>query len=83
MRALPPRAVMATIPQGLLPGRTHELNEIIRSGATTAGVRIADAWTHTGPPWQGKYAADGFHPNDAGYREWCAAFAEAIGLDGS
>ncbi len=83
MRALPPRAVMATIPQGLLPGRTHELNEIIRSEATTAGVRIADAWTHTGPPWQGKYAADGFHPNDAGYREWCAAFAEAIGLDGS
>jgi len=37
----------------------------------------------TGPPWQGKYAADDFHPNDTGYGEWCAAFAEAIGLDGS
>jgi lysophospholipase L1-like esterase len=30
-----------------------------------------------------EYAADDFHPNDTGYGEWCAAFAEAIGLDGS
>jgi lysophospholipase L1-like esterase len=83
IRALPPNAVMATIPQGLLPGRTRELNEIIRADAPAAGLRIADAWAHTGPPWQGKYAADDFHPNDTGYGQWCAAFAEAIGLDGS
>jgi hypothetical protein len=48
-----------------------------------AGLRIADAWAHTGSPWQGKYAVDDFHPNDTGYADWCAAFAEAIGLDGS
>jgi lysophospholipase L1-like esterase len=83
IRALPPNAVLATIPQGLLPGRTRELNHIIRADAPAAGLRIADAWAHTGPPWQGKYAADDFHPNDTGYGEWCAAFAEAIGLDGS
>jgi lysophospholipase L1-like esterase len=83
IRALPPRAVMATIPQVLLPGRTRELNQIIRAEAPAAGLRVADAWAHTGPPWQGKYAADDFHPNDAGYRGWCAAFAEAIGLAGS
>jgi lysophospholipase L1-like esterase len=83
IRALPPRAVLATIPQGLLPRRTRELNQIIRSGAPAAGLRIADAWAHTGPPWQGRYASDDFHPNDTGYGEWCAAFAEAIGLDGS
>ncbi|MFL6241942.1 MAG: SGNH/GDSL hydrolase family protein [Acidimicrobiia bacterium] len=83
IRALPPNAVLETIPQGLLPGRTRELNQIIRSDAPAAGLRIADAWAHTGPPWQGKYAADDFHPNDTGYGEWCAAFAEAIGLDGS
>ena len=83
MRALPPNAVLATIPQGLLPSRTRELNQIIRADAPAAGLRIADAWEHTGPPWQGKYAADDFHPNDTGYGEWCAAFAEAIGLDGS
>jgi lysophospholipase L1-like esterase len=83
IRALPPNAVLATIPQGLLPGRTRELNQIIRADAPAAGLRIADAWAHTGPPWRGKYAADEFHPNDTGYGEWCASFAEAIGLDGS
>ena len=83
IRALPPRAAVATIPQGLLPGRTRELNQIIRVEASAAGLRVADAWAHTGPPWQGKYAPDDFHPNDSGYGEWCAAFAEAIGLDGS
>jgi lysophospholipase L1-like esterase len=83
IRALPPNAVLATIPQGLLPGRTRELNQIIRADAPAAGLRIADAWAHTGPPWRGKYAADEFHPNDAGYGEWCASFAEAISLDGS
>ena len=83
IRALPPNAVLATIPQGLLPGRTRELNQIIRADAPAAGLRIADAWAHTGPPWQGKYAADDFHPNDTGYGEWCASFAEAISLDGS
>jgi len=83
IRALHRGAVIATIPQGLLPRRTRELNEIIRTEAPAAGLRIADAWAHTGPPWHGKYAADDFHPNDIGYRDWCAAFAEAIGLDHS
>jgi lysophospholipase L1-like esterase len=83
IRVLPPRAVLATIPQGLLPGRTRELNQIIRADAPAAGLRVADAWAHTGPPWQGKYAADDFHPNDTGYGDWRVAFAEAIGLDGS
>jgi lysophospholipase L1-like esterase len=83
IHVLPPNAVLATIPQGLLPSRTRELNQIIRADAPAVGLRIADAWAHTGPPWQGKYAADDFHPNDTGYGEWCAAFAEAIGLDGS
>jgi lysophospholipase L1-like esterase len=67
IRVLPPRAVLATIPQGLMPGRTRDLNQIIRAEAPAAGLRIADAWAHTGPPWQGKYAADNFHPNDTGY----------------
>ncbi len=80
---LPPAAVMATCPQGLWPRRTLELNRIIRAEAPAAGLRIADVWAHTGPPWSGKYAGDGFHPNETGYADWCTAFAEAIGLDGS
>jgi len=80
---LPPAAVMATCPQGLWPRRTLGLNRTIRAEAPAAGLRIADVWAHTGPPWSGKYAGDGFHPNETGYADWCAAFAEAIGLDGS
>ena len=83
IRALPRGAVIATVPQGLVPGRTRELNEIIRTEAPAAGLRVADTWAYTGAPWQGKYAADDFHPNDTGYRDWCAAFAAAIGFDGS
>jgi lysophospholipase L1-like esterase len=83
IRGLPPGAILATCPQGLLPRRTLELNRIIRAEAPVAGLRIADVWAHTGPPWSGKYAGDDFHPNEAGYAEWCAAFADAIGLDGS
>jgi lysophospholipase L1-like esterase len=79
---LPSEAVLATCPQGLWPKRTLELNRIIRAEAPAAGLRIADVWAHTGPPWSGKYAGDGFHPNETGYADWCAAFAAAIGLDG-
>ena len=83
IRTLPAGAVLATIPQGLLPRRVHELNQVIRADAAAAGLRIADAWARTGPPWQGKYGVDDFHPNDAGYADWCAAFAGALGLDPS
>jgi lysophospholipase L1-like esterase len=83
IRGLPSGAVLATCPQGLWPNRTLELNRIIRAEAPTAGLRIADVWAHTGAPWSGKYAGDGFHPNETGYADWCVAFAEAIGLDGS
>jgi lysophospholipase L1-like esterase len=80
---LPKGALLATVPQGLLPRRTHELNRIVRAEAPAAGLRVVDVWAHTGPPWRGKYAADDFHPSDAGYADWCAAFAGALGLDGS
>jgi lysophospholipase L1-like esterase len=83
VRGLPAGAIAATCPQGLLPHRTLELNRIIRAEAPAAGLRVADVWARTGPPWAGKYAGDDFHPNDTGYADWCAAFAEAIGLDGS
>jgi lysophospholipase L1-like esterase len=83
IRGLPAGAILATVPQGLLPHRTRDLNRIIRAEAPEAGLHIADVWAHTGPPWRNKYAADDFHPNDAGYADWCAAFAGALRLDGS
>jgi lysophospholipase L1-like esterase len=79
MSGLPPGAVIATLPQGLGRRRARRLNEIIRTEAPLRGLRIADVWARTGPPWKGKFAADDFHPNEVGYRDWCDAFADAVG----
>ena len=78
MRRLPRGAVMATIPQGLRPARATAVNDVIRREAPAARLLVADVWAHTGPPWQGKLAADGFHPGLAGYAHWAKAFAEAL-----
>jgi lysophospholipase L1-like esterase len=77
---LPARAVMATLPKGLHGGRTEAANRCIRAEAPRAGLVVADVWAHTGPPWHGKLAADGFHPGALGYADWAAAFAEALGM---
>jgi lysophospholipase L1-like esterase len=77
---LPPGSVLATLPQGLRPPRAVVVNDLIRTEAPAAGLRVADVWACTGPPWRGKFAADGFHPNAVGYRDWARAFAAAIGL---
>jgi acyl-CoA thioesterase-1 len=78
MRRLPKGAVIATIPQGLRPPPAMAVNELIRSEAPEAGLVVADVWAHTGPPWRGNYAADGFHPGLTGYGNWAKAFAEAL-----
>ncbi len=54
------------------------VNALVRTEAPAAGLRVADVWKHTGPPWRGKYAADMFHPNDVGYRDWARAILEAL-----
>lgn len=77
---LPPGAVMATIPQGLRPKKAMAANDVIRTEAPAAGLRVADVWALTGPPWRGKFAEDNFHPAALGYADWAAAFAEALGV---
>jgi lysophospholipase L1-like esterase len=77
---LPAGAVIAELPQGLVPRRVERLNAIIDAEAPAAGLRIARLYSRTSPPWAGRLAADEFHPNDSGYGAWYAAFAEAIGL---
>ena len=78
IRRLPEGAVLATIPQGLRPPHAMAVNDVIRREAPAAGLVVADVWAHTGPPWRGKYAADGFHPGLTGYANWAKAFAEAL-----
>jgi lysophospholipase L1-like esterase len=75
---LPARAVMATLPQGLHRGRTEAANRVIREDAPAAGLVVADVWARTGPPWRGKFAADGFHPGVLGFADWAAAFADVL-----
>ena len=78
MARLPERAIIATVPQGLNGDRTEAANRLIRAEAPSAGLVVADVWAHTGPPWHGKLAADGFHPGALGYADWAAAFAEVL-----
>jgi lysophospholipase L1-like esterase len=77
---LPPGSVVATLPAGLWRERVAAVDAVIRSAAAGGGLRVADVGAHTGPPWEGKYAEDRFHPGTLGYADWAAAFAEALGL---
>ena len=77
---LPEGAVIATLPQGLGRARTEAANRVVREEARAAGLIVADVWARTGPPWRGKFAADGFHPGALGYADWAAAFAAVLDL---
>jgi acyl-CoA thioesterase-1 len=76
---LPRDSVVATVARGVFERKTARVNVHLRERAAEYGLRVADIWAHTGPPYRGLYA-DGFHPNDAGYRQWADAVAEALGL---
>ena len=80
--ALPPGALLATLPQGLSKARAEEVNQTIRAVAAARGLIVVDLWARTGPPWKDKYAGDMFHPNDRGYDDWVSAFCDALDLDG-
>lgn len=77
---LAPKSVVATLPQGIRPRRARPLNRLLAEEAPRRGLLVADVWAHTGPPWEGRLASDRFHPNERGYAQWAAAFAEALGL---
>ena len=79
-RRLPPGALVANLPRGIRGARAEALNAQLRADAARRGLRVVDLWSHTGPPWDHKFSADHFHPNDLGYADWAAAFAEALGL---
>lgn len=76
--ALPAGSLLANLPRGLREADARRHNEAIAELARRHGLRLIDLWSATGPPWRGKYAADWFHPNDAGYQDWAAAFTAAL-----
>jgi lysophospholipase L1-like esterase len=73
--------LLANLPQGLVPNRAIRINELIGELVAEHGLVLVDLWSHTGPPWNGKFSADHFHPSDTGYLDWAAAFLEALGLE--
>jgi lysophospholipase L1-like esterase len=77
--ALPPGAVVATCPRGVFERKSARVNAVLRARAAERGLRVADLWAHTGPPYRGRYA-DGFHPNDRGYLQWADALSDTLGL---
>ncbi len=80
---LPQGTVVATLPQGLGRSRAEVVNAVIRTQAASRGLVVADVWAHTGSPGAAQLAPDHFHPSERGYRDWAAAFAAVLGLDGS
>lgn len=78
LAGLPMGAVVGTLPQGLGRQRSRDLNGRIIEWAAIRGLRVANLWATTGPPYRGKFARDGFHPNTRGYRDWADAFADAL-----
>lgn len=76
---LPRGSLVATTARGVFERKTRRVNDHLRRRAAEHGLLVADLWAHTGPPYRGLYA-DGFHPNDAGYRQWADAVCEALGV---
>ena len=76
---LPQGAVVATCPRGVFERKARRVDAVVRARAAERGLRVADLWAHTGPPYRGRYA-DGFHPDDLGYLQWADAVSEALGL---
>lgn len=77
--ALPTFSVVSTVARGVREKKVRRVNAAIRAAAAEHGLRVADLWAHTGPPYRGLYA-DGFHPNDRGYLQWADALSEALGV---
>lgn len=79
VQALPPGALVATLPRGLKEDKARVANALLRERAAARGLLLADLWARTGPPWRGKFA-DGLHPNAVGLTDWVEALRDALGL---
>jgi acyl-CoA thioesterase I len=77
---LPGGSLLANLPQGLSRRRSGSVNALVEELVESHGLVLVDLERHTAPPWSGKFAADHFHPNDTGYRDWVDAFCAALDL---
>ena len=77
LAVLPPGAVVSTTSRGVFERKTRRVNDHLRTAAAARGLRVADIWAHTGPPYRGLYA-DWIHPNEKGYAQWAEAVWAAL-----
>ena len=76
---LPARTVTGTIPGR--PKLVTLFNELVRERPSRHDLRVAETGGAITPPWRGKLASEGFHPNDVGYAMLARAFADALGVN--
>ncbi len=83
---LPDRAVVLDLPLpdrfwaigGICTPYVRRVNHTIHTAARARGLPVAQLSRYFTPPWQGKFAADRFHPSDLGYRDQARAVLAAI-----
>ena len=76
---LPHGTIVSTLPAPRYSPTALYVNRSLRDAARTHGLRVAELGPHLLGPRKGT-SADRYHPNDAGYGAWVAAFAEPMGL---
>lgn len=76
LRRLPPRSIVATLPN---PTRTARLlNETVQTVAEERDFVIADTRDPRTRTWRGKLSTDHFHPNERGYTSIADIFEVAV-----
>jgi lysophospholipase L1-like esterase len=84
--ALPARTVMLDVPVPvdrwgigrIAAPYVTRVNATLHAAAEARRLPVAYISRHFTPPWAGKFGPDDFHPNAAGYRDWCQAVLAAV-----
>jgi GDSL-like Lipase/Acylhydrolase family len=78
LAALPPGAVVATVPAGGRDRTAAAVNRLICDEALRHGLRVADLWKGGGSSWRGRWTGLRYEPTDVGHAEWAAAVLAAV-----
>lgn len=76
LSALPPRAVVANLPNPRREAR--EIDALIRQRAKSADLVLADMRDEGPRSWRGRLAGDLFHPNDRGYADMATVLESSL-----
>lgn len=77
---LPTHAIVSTLPAPSVSPSGRWVNRSVRRTAARRGIAVADVVPHLVTGRRG-WASDRFHPSDAGYGAWVAAYCEVLDLD--